>query len=185
MAKTDPQAVNLGEMYNFAVLRDLRKREGLTIAEVSHRSGVSSAVISRLERNQAQAELATLYRLARVFAINVADLISLAEFRSSHRVEETSSVEGGIRFRRVAYSNARCIYGEGDKGAFLSRPEIHRDDYEVCWVLSGAVLLRLPKEQQRLDAGQSLQFDAILEHTYEVLEDCRMIIQHISKGKRL
>ena len=59
------------------------------------------------------------------------------------------------------------------------------DDFEVCWVLSGAVMVELPQERQRLDAGQSLQFDAILEHTYQVLEDCRMIIQHISKGKRL
>lgn len=172
-------------MYDFSVLRDLRKREGLTIGEVSGRSGISPAVISRLERNQAQAELSTLYRLSRVFAINVADLISLAEFRSTYRKEETSSIEGGIRFRRIEYSNARCIYGEGPKGAQLSRPEIHRDDYEICWVLSGSVLVRLPNEQQQLDAGQSVQFDAILEHSYEVLEDCRMVIQHISKGTRL
>lgn len=173
------------DMFDFSVLRELRKREGLTIEEVSERSGVSPAVISRLERNQAQAELATLYRLSRVYAINVADLISLSEFRSSHRVEETSYTTDGIRFRRIAYNQARCMYGVGKKGARLSRPEVHRDDYEICWVTGGAVLVTLPNEKQRLNAGESLMFDAILEHGYEVLEDCTMIIQHISKGQRL
>ncbi len=180
-----PQPDSTVDMFDFSVLRELRKREGLTIEEVSERSGVSSAVISRLERNQAQAELSTLYRLSRVYAINVADLISLSEFRSSHRAEETSYTTDGIRFRRIAYNQARCMYAIGRKGACLSRPEVHRDDYEICWVVAGAVLVTLPNEKQRLDAGQSLMFDAILGHGYEVLEDCTMIIQHISKGRRL
>jgi len=38
-------------MYDFSILRDLRKRSGLNIADVSARSGVSAAVISKLERN--------------------------------------------------------------------------------------------------------------------------------------
>ncbi|MDE0839229.1 MAG: helix-turn-helix transcriptional regulator, partial [Kiritimatiellae bacterium] len=56
-----------GDMYNFSVLRVLRKREGLTIAEVSRRTGVSPAGISKIERNQTIPGLQTLFRLARVF----------------------------------------------------------------------------------------------------------------------
>ena len=30
----------------------------------------------------------------------------------------------------------------------------------------------------------SLQFDALMPHTYEVLEDCEIIIIHLKKGNR-
>ena len=57
----------LHNMFDFSVLRELRKREGLTIEATSKRSGVSPAVISKLERNQTRAELETLFRISRVF----------------------------------------------------------------------------------------------------------------------
>jgi len=56
-------------MYDFTVLRWLRKRESLTIQQVSEQSGVSVAVISKLERNQCTAELETLYKLVRSFGV--------------------------------------------------------------------------------------------------------------------
>jgi transcriptional regulator with XRE-family HTH domain len=175
---------SLATMYDFSVLRELRKREDLTIAQVCERSGLSPAVLSRLERNQAQAELATLYRLARVFSINAADLLSLAERRSSHRKHQTTHVSGGIRFTEVAYNNVRCLFGKGTRGMRLSRPEVHRDDYEVCWVIRGEVEVTLPGEKQRLSAGEALQFDAMLEHGYDVRADCDMVILHLPKAKR-
>ena len=47
-------------MYDFSFLRELRKHEGLTIGDVSARSGISAAVISKLERNRSGVELGTL-----------------------------------------------------------------------------------------------------------------------------
>jgi transcriptional regulator with XRE-family HTH domain len=76
-------------MYDFSVLRQLRKREGLTIADLSSRSGVSPAVISKLERNQTSAELPTLFYLGRAFGMNATDLLMLAESRTAHRSKET------------------------------------------------------------------------------------------------
>jgi transcriptional regulator with XRE-family HTH domain len=175
---------SISAMYDFSVLRELRKRQEMTIADVSESSGVSAAVISRLERNQAQAELATLYRLSRVFGMTVTDLVSLAESRSAHRVGASSYESGGMRFSRIVYGNARCMYGRGAKGMRLSRPEVHQDDYEICWVLQGRLLLTLPNEKYELGVGDAVQFDAILEHTYEVLEDCTLMIIHIGKAKR-
>ena len=69
-------------------------------------------------------------------------------------------------------------------GARVSRPEIHGDDYEVCWVRRGHVRLSLPDERHELGPGEALQFDAILEHTYEALEPSEVVILHLHKGKR-
>jgi transcriptional regulator with XRE-family HTH domain len=172
------------EMYNFSVLRDLRKRDGMTIAELSERTGISPAVISKLERNQTVAELKTLFRLARAFGLTASEMLALVESRTAQVKTETSRFAGDFHFRQIEFANSQCYYAEAPKGASRSNPDAHRDDFEVCWVLEGQVRVELPYEHHILSAGDCLQFDAVFEHTYEVLEDCRIIIQHIRKAKR-
>jgi len=171
-------------MYDFSVLRTLRKKEGMTLSEVSQTSGVSVAVISKLERNQTTAELETLYRLSRVFGMSATDLIGLSEKKSAQKTQARHYTSGGFAFDRVEYSNIRCFFAKGGQDVNVSRPEIHRNDYEVCWVLEGEVVLSLPNERYQLKAGEAVQFDAVLEHTYQSLEESRLIILHIRKDKR-
>lgn len=171
-------------MYDFSVLRDLRKRAGLTIAQVSERSRISTAVISKLERNQTRAEINTLFRLGRVFGMTAAELLALAESRLAHRKEADTYRVNGFTFTRIEYANVRCMIGRAPAGAVLSRPEIHRDDHEVCWVLKGLLRVNLPHEHHELGPGEALQFDAIFEHGYEVVQDCEVLLLHLVKAKR-
>ena len=169
---------------DFSLLRDLRKREGLTLSAVSERSGVSPAVISKLERNQTSAELETLYRLARVFGLNATDLISLAESRTAQRTKAKRYSSRNFDFTRIDYANAQCFHAFAPAGSDVSRADVHGDDFEVCWVLKGSLRIGLPHETHVLNAGEALQFDAIQEHTYEALEDSELMIIHLRKGKR-
>ncbi len=171
-------------MFDFSVVRDLRKREGMNIAELSRRSGVSAAVISKLERNQTQAELETLFKLSRVLGISATDIVALAESRTAHRETATAHESGGFRFQEIRYGNIRCLSGSAPAGARVSRPEVHRDDYELCWVLRGRVRFTLPNEVHDLASGGAIQFDAVLDHTYEALEDSEILILHLRKDKR-
>lgn len=175
---------NWDRMYDFRILRDLRKREDWTIADLSNRTGVSPAVISKLERNQTSAELSTLFSLSRAFGMNTTDLLMLAESRTAQCASETAHKAGSFSFREVQYGNIRALMGEAKAGGQVSNPEIHHDDFEVCWVLKGCIRLKLPHEYPVLKAGDCVQFDAILEHSYEVIEDCQIIILHVKKGKR-
>ncbi len=170
--------------FDFSLLRSLRKHRGMTIDQVSEQSGVSTAVISKLERNQSSAGLDTLYRVARAFGMSAADLLSLAESPFAHRAAETAHENAGFRFRQIRYANARAMYATASSGDRISRPEIHSDDLELCWVLEGRLRICLPHEECTLGSGESLQFDAILEHTYEALSDCRLLILHLRKDKR-
>jgi transcriptional regulator with XRE-family HTH domain len=172
------------EMFDFTLLRALRKRERWTLAELSDRSGVSSAVISKLERNQTVAELPTLFALSRAFGLSVADLMRLTEARTAHQVVERSHKAGAFTFREVNYGNLRALVGHARAGGAVTNPEVHRDEYELCWVLQGRVRIVLPHERHELPTGSCVQFDAVLEHTYEVLEDCEILILHLRKEKR-
>ncbi len=169
---------------DFRILRELRKSHSLSIAELSEQSGVSASVISKLERNQTKAELDTLYRLARVFRLSLADLISLAENQAPHQVNEETYRSGDFTFHRVSYGNMRCMHGFARKSTTLSKPQLHSDDFETCWLLRGKLRILLPNETCQLDPGMSVQFDALLPHTYEVLEDCEVFIVHLKKGNR-
>ncbi len=151
----------------------------MTIEQVSAQSGVSAAVISKLERNQTVAGLDTLYRIGRAFGMSAADLLSLAESLGRKRRRPPPRA-----FRQIRYANARVMEGRATAGARISRPEIHSDDFELCWVMEGQLRIRLPHESCVLGKGESLQFDAILEHTYEALSDCRIILLHLRKDKR-
>ena len=169
---------------NFSILRELRKQHGMNIADLAEKSGVSSSVISKLERNQTIAEMETLYRLAKVFGLTLSDLISLAENRTSHIGESERYKSGDFVFDRIDYGNMRAMHAIAPKNAKLFRPEIHRDDYEMCWVISGKVRFSLPNETYILTGGESIQFDALLTHNYETLEESEIIIVHLKKGKR-
>ncbi|MGA1531073.1 MAG: helix-turn-helix domain-containing protein [Kiritimatiellia bacterium] len=170
--------------YDFSILRVLRKHHGLTIGTVSEQSGVSEAVISKLERNQSMAEVDTLFRLGRVFGLNAADLLALAESRTAHKKSATPHNSGGFTFNEVDYANIRCLHGTARAGGTVSRPEIHRDDFEICWVLCGHLRITLPSERHELKAGDALQFDAILPHSYEAITDVEVFIIHQVKPKR-
>lgn len=170
--------------FDFRVLRRLREQHEMTLAELSKASGVSVAVISKLERNQQSAELDTLYRLARAFGLSATDLLALTESPLAHRSNEKPYRSGDFKFRQVKYANVVALLGSAPAGAKVSRPEIHHDDTEVCWVVEGKLRLSLPHEQCVLAAGESIQFDAIQQHTYEAQADSQFVILHLRKDKR-
>lgn len=170
--------------FDFSVLRTLRQQHGMTLSDLSETSGVSVAVISKLERNQQTAAIDTLYRLGRAFGLSATDLLAMTESALAHRVAEKSHTHAGFKFREIRYANLAALLGSAPAGAAISRPEVHRDDTEVCWVLEGRLRLQLPHETCDLGAGESIQFDAIQEHTYEALADVRFLILHLRKDKR-
>jgi len=170
--------------FDFSVVRSLREQRELTLADLSAASGVSVPVISKLERNQQSAELDTLYRLARAFGLSTTDLMALAESPLAHRTGERAYRSGEFKFRQIKYANVVGLLGSAPAGAKVSRPEIHHDDTEVCWVTEGKLRLTLPHEECLLEAGESIQFDAIQQHTYEALADSQFVILHVRKDKR-
>jgi transcriptional regulator with XRE-family HTH domain len=176
----NPQHLTL----DFSIVRELRKRAGLTLEAVSNQSGVSIAGLSKLERNQNMIELDTLYRLARVFGLSATDLLSLAESCSAQLKEAESYTSGPFDFESVEFKGISCFEAAAKAGDSLKKPEAHGDEFEICWLRKGSIRIILPREQHLLNPGQALKFDAALEHGYEILEDSEMTIIHIEKTHR-
>ena len=175
---------NREQRWDFGVLRQLRRQLDWSIADLSERSGVAASVISKLERNWNKAELETLYKLSQAFSMNLSDLLALAEKRTAQQVAEQDYCSDGFSFRRVSYGNIRCMTAAAAAGARLCTPSVHREDSEMCWVQEGVVEIFVAGHRYKLEKGMSLQFDALLDHEYNVLEDCKLIITHLKKNKR-
>lgn len=169
---------------DFSIVRELRKRAGMTLEDVSKKSGVSIAGLSKLERNQNMIELETLYRMARVFGLSATDLLNLAESCSAHCKTAEQYSSGPFDFEKVGFKGIDCFKASAKAGASLSKPEAHGDELEICWLHRGHIHITLPREQHWLKAGQALKFDAALPHNYEILEDSEMTIVHIEKTHR-
>jgi len=169
---------------DFSIVRELRKRAGMTLEVVSQKSGISIAGLSKLERNQNMIELDTLYRIARVFNLSATDLLNLAESCSAHCKTAETYTSGPFDFEKVSFKGIDCFYATAKAGESLSKPEAHGDELEICWVRKGSVQITLPREQHTLTPGQALKFDAALEHSYQILEDCEISIIHLEKTHR-
>ncbi|MFH0922258.1 MAG: XRE family transcriptional regulator [Fibrobacterota bacterium] len=170
--------------YNFEVLRFLRKSRNLTIEALAKKSGVSFAVISKLERNQTNPGLETVRNLAGALHISASELIAMAEVKPNEIREQTTYDSDGFHFEKVEYNNAKIVTVTGTTGKNLSHPEAHEDDTEIVFVRKGRVKLTLPTGVVELRTGESVQFDALFSHTYETLKDCELIIVHVRKEKR-
>ncbi len=169
---------------DFSVVRQLRKRRGLTLEEVAALSGLSIAVLSKLERNQSRAELETLYRLAKVFGLSASDLLSLAESSTASLTREYCYQSGPFHFARVEFKGIQCYRATARVGEELTNPEAHGDDWEICWLHTGEMCIHLPGESHRLSSGDALKFDAALYHRYEIIQDSEMLLIHIEKPHR-
>lgn len=169
---------------DFSVIRGLRKQAEMTLEAVSQSSGISIATLSKLERNQHLVEIDTLYRLARVFGLSTSDLMRLAESCSAHAKQSRHYTSGPFAFERVDFRGIHCFRATARAGDTLKKPEAHGDEFEICWVHTGRIYIELPREKHTLRSGQALQFDAVLEHTYTILEDCDLTILHLEKSHR-
>lgn len=62
-------------------LKQLRKKQGLTLAELAERTGSHVGNLSRIERGVAKPSLDLLYRLADALGLTITDIFSVAENR--------------------------------------------------------------------------------------------------------
>ena len=116
MRDTSPIEKTIGQH-----LRALRTREGITIEELGARTGLSQAMLSRIENGAASPSLKTLKTLARVFSVSVASL-----FQETERRRDVSYVGSGqgVRLTRqgVDLSHEYRLLGHSPNPNLLVEP---------------------------------------------------------------
>jgi transcriptional regulator with XRE-family HTH domain len=171
-------------------LRALRLRKKLGLVELGRHTGLSAAMLSKLERGILYPTLPTLLRIALVFGVGLDHFFTAAAARKSfgivRRTERTRFNEklGG---RDVAWefecldftATERKMNAYWVRFAPAARPRSHEHPgAEFIHVLKGALALRVGTEAHQLEEGDSMYFDASQPHSYSRLgaRPCEAIV---------
>ncbi|MFY0622043.1 MAG: helix-turn-helix transcriptional regulator [Pelagimonas sp.] len=159
-----------------AAVKNHRGLAGLTLAELSARSGVSTAMISKIERGQVSASLTTLEALSS--AINVPLINFFAETVGHNDVSFVAAGEG-VTVQRLGsgYGHAYKMIGRAEAshvsfesfcvtlhGPLDSPPVYQHRGVEFMHLTEGEMVYRCGDAEFHMKPGDSLSFDCATAH---------------------
>jgi transcriptional regulator with XRE-family HTH domain len=164
---------------DFSVVRNLRKKRGLSTEELAQQSGLTRSTVVKIEAGEGNPTIFTIEALARVFQLTASELVRLAEgvkIESAQTEDFTREDYGG---RRIAFRNLEIYCLDAPRGVHMeSEVSLHEDVAEVCIVLSGRVVLSVGGERLEMGPGNAVRFNALHEHRFDVLEDSEVLLIH-------
>lgn len=159
-----------------AHLRKQRLAQNLTLVELSRKSGVSFATISKIETGKVSGGFQTIYKIARGLGILVTDIL---EPDLQQDQEVVVRRENDLKPHRTTlydyYPQATRPRGRLNSSIMIIHttkvpPRIdwsNHEGEEVVTVLSGAISLHLEGDEPRfLNAGDSACFNSGIPHAY-------------------
>ncbi|MBO6521248.1 MAG: helix-turn-helix transcriptional regulator [Rhodospirillales bacterium] len=153
-----------------ARIRRERGARDWSIAELAAASGVSRAMISRIERGEASPTAALLGRLSGAFGLTMSTLLARAEAdgtveRVSRAAEQARWRDPETGFQRRALTPAgsvpELVLGDLPPGARIAYPASAYTfmQGQCVWVISGRLLIDEGGEETELEPGDCLVFD--------------------------
>lgn len=171
------------ELQQYAVgekLRALRLKKKMGLVELGRHTGLSPALLSKVERGKLIPTLPTLVRIALVFSVGLEYFFSdqarratPAVMRRKDRIrmpDRPGEKELNYTFESLDFAaidrrfNAYYVEFEG-----LPPERARRHQHlgaEFLYVLSGRLVVRIADADHPLEAGDSLYFDPSVSHSY-------------------
>jgi len=161
-------------------LRHLRLRRKMGLVELSRHTGLSPALLSKLEHGKLYPTLPTLSRIALVFSVGLEyffgdekerHTFAMVRRKDRLRFPEAPDLEqAAFDFESLDYlANDRKFnaYLADFRSVAAEHVRLHQHaGVEFIYVLKGKLALKVGAEQEFLEAGDSLYFDSQLPHGY-------------------
>jgi transcriptional regulator with XRE-family HTH domain len=147
-------------------LRVLRRRRGVTLAELAAATGISESTLSRLESGQRRPNLELLLPLARAHGVPLDELVG-APLTGDPRVHMRPIRRHGMTFvplsRRAGGTQAFKLVIPGSLHDAAPDLQSH-EGYEWLYVLNGRLRLVLGDQDVVLTSGEAAEFDTHVPH---------------------
>ena len=186
----EPQAISIEESREQDLekiigreVRGFRKQLELTLLDLSRVTGLSSAMLSKIENGQASPSLTTLKVLAKAFAVPVS--VFFRELEERHDASFVAHGEGvefsrkGRRMNHQAWLLGHCASRRVSVEPYLVRltakgemfPRVQDSGVWFIHVLEGRMLFRYGDSLYELGPGDSLTYESSVPHgTDKVLQ---------------
>jgi transcriptional regulator with XRE-family HTH domain len=159
------------------LLRELRTREGLTLAALSTLVGVSQSALSQFESGKAEPSLGTLWSLGRALNASLFDFFAAEPAPTVHVTSVTNRtvmVHERARYEAITRSSQRrldlfYLYLQPGDGAV--REAVGHAGEECGTVLSGQLEVTVGDTRYLLGAGDGIWFVSDQPHTFTVVGD--------------
>jgi transcriptional regulator with XRE-family HTH domain len=161
-------------------LRGFRQKKKMGLVELGHHTGLSPAMLSKIERGRVFPTLPTLLRIALVFGVGLdyffmgareKPVVGVVRRRERLRfAEKAGGRDPAFQFESLDYTAV-----ERRLNAYLAefpqtapeRVRVHRHDGgEFIYVLRGALAVRIGDDEYVLEADDSIYFDSGAPHGY-------------------
>ncbi len=159
------------------LMRELRTREGLTLAALSEQVGVSASALSQFESGKTEPSLGTLWRLGRALNASLFDFFAGEPAPTVHVTtaqERTVMVHGRARYEAVTRSSQRRLdlfYLYLQPGDGPVRNAVGHAGEECGTVLSGRLEVSAGDTTHVLGPGDGIWFLSDQPHTFSVVGD--------------
>jgi len=161
-------------------IKQLRLRRKMGLVELSRHTGLSPALLSKLEHGKLYPTLPTLSRIAMVFSIGLDSFFSdqrqrhtFALVRKKDRLRFPEAPE--LDLAAFDFESLDFLASDRKFNAYLAefrtvptaQLRLHQHSgVEFIYVMRGKLALKIGAEQETLDAGDSLYFDSQFPHGY-------------------
>lgn len=160
-------------------VKALRLQKKLGLVQLGEHTGLSAAMLSKIERGQLIPTLPTLLRIALVFGVGLEHFFVeetkrkvMAVVRKADRLRlpnRPGEGQASYFFESLDFPvtdrKMEAYHAEFPVGADPSEPHRH-DGAELIYVLKGTLGVTVDGEPVSLDAGDSLYFDSSAPHSY-------------------
>ncbi|MFU0504674.1 helix-turn-helix domain-containing protein [Pseudaminobacter sp. NGMCC 1.201702] len=158
-------------------IKALRLKKKMGLVQLGAHTGLSSAMLSKIERGQLFPTLPTLLRIALVFGVDLDHFFSkegpqMAVTRRGQRLRLPVPAAGEVPaylFESLNYPIADrrmdAYFAEFTGPEKPSKPHQH-GSAEFIYVLSGRLKVNVDGEEVSLDVGDAMFFDSNVPHSY-------------------
>ena len=164
-------------------LRGMRLRKSMGLVELGKHTGLSAAMLSKLERGKLFPTLPTLLRIAMVFGVGLEHFFTderkrhvVAIARKGERLRFPAVPGGG----NVAYNFESLDFKANERklNAYYAEFEpispdktrVHQHlGVELIYLMSGKLELTIGSETHVLEEGDAVYFDSVVRHSYHRL----------------
>ena len=156
----------------------LRLKKKLGLVQLGEHTGLSPAMLSKIERGQLFPTLPTLLRIALVFGVGLEHffvdeerpMVAVVRKRDRLRMPDRPGATAPAYFFEsldypVTDRKLQAFYVEFPEPSKASEPHRH-DGAELIYVLKGRLVMNVNGDDTALDEGDAMYFDPVAPHSY-------------------